>query len=169
MNTILTFSRHSGNENEVDIYFNHCPEAAQPNVTFLGTVSDCGGQLNGGLILLHYCLQVTVYNSFTRGEHIFFVTVCLKNGQRWVKFSSLTPQIQVFVAGRIFGIIKENQQLAVLADEIYFVQATPRTILSSPTSTTKRKRTDFWTRRIPPHTPSKSVRLMGTTSIQPRT
>lgn len=43
----------------------HCPEAAQPNVTFLGVVHERAGQLNHRLTLIYYRLQVAVYNSST--------------------------------------------------------------------------------------------------------
>jgi hypothetical protein len=60
----------------------HCPEAARPIVTVLGTVLERGGQLNDGPTLLHYRLQSTVYNSSSRSHHTFLLTAYFKKGQR---------------------------------------------------------------------------------------
>lgn len=46
--TKLTQSSHPGNEEDIESYFMHCPEAAQPIVTFLGVVIERGGQLTAG-------------------------------------------------------------------------------------------------------------------------
>jgi hypothetical protein len=78
---ILTWPRHPGNLDSPESYCNRCPEAALPTVTFQGIVTNSGGQLNSGSTLLHYLLQVTVYNSSTKSEHTFPVTIYLKNGQ----------------------------------------------------------------------------------------
>jgi hypothetical protein len=87
---ILNHSSHPGNYEDADSYFMHCPEAVQPTVTFLGIVSQHGGQLNNGSTLLHYHPQSTVYNSSSRAQHTFPVTAYFKNGQRWVNLPSLT-------------------------------------------------------------------------------
>jgi hypothetical protein len=60
--TKLTQSSYVDNEEDTESYFMHCPEAAQPIVTFLGIVIERNGQLNDGPTLLHYRLQTTVYN-----------------------------------------------------------------------------------------------------------
>jgi hypothetical protein len=87
----------------------HCPEAAQPIVTVLGTVLERGGQLNGGSTLLHYRLQSTVYNSSSRTHHTFPLTAYFKNGQRWANLPPLNVNTSIFLTGRIFGSTKENR------------------------------------------------------------
>lgn len=109
---ILIWLRHPGNLNSTDSYSNPWPEAVQPTVAFQGIVNNSGGQLNTGSTLLHYRLQVTVYNSSTKAEHTFPVTIYLKSGQQWANFPS---QRQIFVRGCIFGTTKENQQLVIVA------------------------------------------------------
>lgn len=149
--------RHPGNHEDTELYFMHCPEAAQPNVTFLGVVHERDGQLNHGFTLLHYRLQVTVYNSSTRTPHTFPITIYFKNGNRWTNFPPLTPQTQIFVTGRIFGVTKENQQLAVITEDIHFIPTLTQSIPPSPVSTGKRKRPDRWGQRVFPSTPSQSA------------
>jgi hypothetical protein len=95
--TKLTQSRHPGNEQDTEIYFMHCPEAAQPTVTFLGVVLERGGQLNGGPTLLHYRLQTAVYNSSARTYHSFPVTAYFKNGQRLANFPTLKRKCLCFL------------------------------------------------------------------------
>jgi hypothetical protein len=143
----------------------HCPEAAQPSVTFLGVVNKYAGELNNGSTLLHYCLQVTVYNSSTRNQHTFPITAYLRNGPRWAKFPLLTPQTQIFVTGRIFGTTREDQQLAILTDDIHFLASISPPIPPTPTSAEgKRKRTNRWAQRAGPSTPSNSTHLHNTSS-----
>lgn len=143
----------------------HCPEAAQPTVTFLGTILERGGQLNDGPVLLHYRLQTTVYDNSIRAPQTFPITAYFKNGSRWLNFPVLIPQTQIFITGRIFGVTKENQQLAVLTEDIHFLPTPLSAIPPSPSSTGKRKRPDRWATRASPSTPSKSTRLQNTTSM----
>jgi hypothetical protein len=146
----------------------HCPQAAQPTVTFLGTVNDRGGQLNNGSTLLHYRMQTTVYNNSTRTNNTFPITAYFKNGQRWAKFPLLTPNTQVIVTGRIFGMTTENRQLAVITDDIHFLPMATKPYPLTPSSTTpKREQQDRWTRRAPPRTPSKQTNLPQPDVITP--
>lgn len=127
-------------------------------------VSQRGGELNNGPTLLHYRLQSTVYNSSSRSQHTFPITAYFKNGQRWVNFPPLAPNTQVFITGRIFGVTKENQQLAIITDDIHFLPSLTQPLPPSPSSTTgKRKREDRWAQRATPTTPLKSARLLNTT------
>lgn len=136
----------------------HCPEAAQPIVALLGFVLGRGGQLNNGSTLLHYCLQCTVYNSSSRNHHIFPITAYFKNGQRWANFPPLNINSHIFLTGRIFGVTKENRQLAVITDDIHFLPTITQYVPPTPSSTTgKRKFYDRWSQRATPHTPSKSM------------
>lgn len=143
----------------------HCPEAAQPTVTFLGIVLERGGQLNDGPTLLHYRLQTTVYNSSARTYHTFPVTAYFKNGQRWAKFPPLNPNSYVFLTGRIFGLTKESRQLAVVTDDIHFLPRPTHPLPATPTSTGKRKRVDRWSQRAGPQPPSRSVPISRTESL----
>jgi hypothetical protein len=143
----------------------HCPEAAQPTVTFLGVINKYAGELNNGSTLLHYCLQVTAYNSSTRSQHTFPITAYFRNGPRWAKFPLLAPQTPIFVTGHIFGTTKENQQLAVLTDDVHFLPNVPPPIPPTPASAkSKRQRTDRWAQRASPTTPSSSSQFHGTIS-----
>ncbi|KAF7586548.1 hypothetical protein BBP40_008688 [Aspergillus hancockii] len=160
---VLNYSSHPGDHEDTDRYFMHCPEAAQPTVTFLGIVNERGGQLNNGPTLLHYQLQSTVYNTSSRNLHTFPITAYFKNGHRWVNFPPLALNAQVFITGRIFGVTKENQQLAIITDDIHFLPSLTQPLPPSPSSTTgKRKRADRWAQRATPATPSKSARLLDT-------
>ncbi|KAE8397042.1 hypothetical protein BDV37DRAFT_289763 [Aspergillus pseudonomiae] len=85
---------------------------------------------------------------------IFLGTVCERGGQRWVSFPSLSINAQVFITGRIFGLTKENQQLASMTEDVHFLPAPPQPLPPTPSSTLgKRKRTDQWTQRatLAPH------------------
>jgi hypothetical protein len=113
----------------------HCPEEAQPAITFLGVVTTRGGQLNNGSTLLHYGLQSTVYNNSSRTEHTFPITAYFKNGPRWVNFPPLALNIPVFISGRVFGVIKENQQLAVIVDDVHFLPTSTLSVPPTPSST----------------------------------
>lgn len=136
----------------------HCPEEAQPAITFLGVVTTRGGQLNNGSTLLHYGLQSTVYNNSSRTEHTFPITAYFKNGPRWVNFPPLALNIPVFISGRVFGVTKENQQLAVIVDDVHFLPTSTVSVPPSPSSTpSKRKRPNRWMQRAGPSTPSKSI------------
>lgn len=161
----LTQSSHLGNEEHTESYFMHCPQAAQPIVTFLGLVIERGGQLNGGPTLLHYRLQTTVYNSSTRTHHTFPITAYFKNGQRWAKFPPLGINTHVFLTGRIFGRTKEHRQLAVVTDDIHFLPTPNHRLPATPSSTGKRKRVDRWSQRAGPQTPSKSAARSRTESL----
>ena len=135
----------------------HYPEAAQPTVTFLGVVIERGGQLNGGPTLLHYRFQTTVYNSSARTYHTFPITAYFKNGQRWANFPPLNINSYVFLTGHIFGLTKENRQLAVVTDDIHFLPTPNHHLPATPSSTSKRKRVDRWSQRAGPQTPTKSA------------
>ena len=138
----------------------HCPEAAQPVVTILGTVLERGGQLNDGPTLLHYRLQSTVYNSSSRTYHTFPISAYFKNGQRWANFPSLSINTHSFLTGRVFGVTKQNRQLAVITDDIHFLPAISQSLPPTPSPTTgKRKRHDRWSQRATPRPPSTSVTL----------
>ncbi|KAJ5046213.1 hypothetical protein NUH16_003038 [Penicillium rubens] len=143
----------------------HCPEAAQPIVTFLGVVIERGGQLNGGPTLLHYRLQTTVYNSSTRTNHTFPITAYFKNGQRWANFPPLSMNTHVFLTGRVFGLTKEHRQLAVVTDDIHFLPTPNNQLPATPPSTGKRKRVDRWSQRAGPQTPTKSAARPQTESL----
>ena len=106
---MLTQSSYPGNQEDTASYFMHCPEAAQPIVTFLGVVLNRGGQLNDRPTLLHYRLQTTVYNTSTRTQHTFPITAYFKNGQRYANFPPLNINAHVFLTGRIFGLTKESR------------------------------------------------------------
>lgn len=135
----------------------HCPGAAQPIVTFLGVVLGRGGQMNHGQNLLHYRLQTTVYDPSTRTHHTFPITAFFKNGQRWANFPPLKVNAYVFLTGRIFGLTKENRQLAIVADDIHFLPTPTTNLPPTPSPTTgKRKHVDRWSHRAGPTTPSKS-------------
>lgn len=165
MLSFLTLFSHPGDREDADSYFMHCPEEAQPIVTLLGTVGERGGQLKSGSTLLHYCLQSTVHNSSTRTTHIFPITTYLKNGPRWSNFPSLSPNTQVFITGRIFGVTKENRHLAVISDDIHFLPTLPQPITPSPSSTINQtKRTDRWAQRATPSTPTRPARFLNTDS-----
>jgi hypothetical protein len=166
MRLFLTLHSHPGDYEDTDSYFMHCPEEAQPIVTFLGTVIEREGQLNNGPTLLHYHLQSTVYNSSTRTTHTFRITAYLKNGPRWVNFPSLTPNSQVFITGRIFGVTKADPHLAVLTDDIHFVPTIPQPLIPSPSSTvTRTNRAERWAQRPPPTTPSRPTRTLDPDSF----
>ncbi|KAF9884019.1 hypothetical protein FE257_002407 [Aspergillus nanangensis] len=126
---------HPGNYEDTDSYFMHCPAAAQPTVTFLGTVCERGGQLNNGSTLLHYGLQSTVYHTSNRTHHTFSLTAYFKNGQRWVNFPSLSINTQIFITGRIFGLTKENQRSAIMTEDVHFLPALPQPLPATPSST----------------------------------
>jgi hypothetical protein len=146
----------------------YCPEAAQPTVTFLGVIDKHAGELNNSATLLHYCLQVTVYNSSTRYQHTFPITAYLRSGPRWAKFPLLVPQTQIFVTGRVFGTTKENQQLAILTDDIHFLPSISPLITPSPTSAkSKRKLANRWDQRVGRSMPSSSSQFHGTISTLP--
>jgi hypothetical protein len=148
----------------------HCPEAAQPTTTVVGTVLERGGQLNAGSTLLHYCLQSTVYNSSSRSHHTFPLTAYFKNGQRWANFPPLNINTSIFLTGRIFGVTKENRQLAVITDDIHFLPTLSQSLLPTPSPTTgKRKRQDRRAQRANPRSPFKPVALLeddSTSTIQ---
>lgn len=136
----------------------HCPEAAQPTGIFLGTICERGGQLNNGSTLFHYRLQSTVYHTSSQTHHTFPLPAYFNNGQLWVNFPSLSINAQVFITGRIFGLTKENQQFAIMTEDVHFRPAPPQPFPPTPSSTLgKRKRTDRWTQRATPSTPSKSA------------
>jgi hypothetical protein len=161
---------HPGDRKDTDSYFLHCPEAAQPTVTFLSLVVERGGQLNSGSTLLHYRLLSTVYNASTRAAHTFPISAYFKNGQRWVNFPPLNINTYVFITGRIFGVTKENRQLAVIIDDIHFLPSPTlmQPMLNSPPSTTaKRKPLDRWSRRASPGTPSKAAHLQQSSQSSP--
>jgi hypothetical protein len=149
----------------------HCPEAAQPIVTVLGTVLKRGGQLNDGPTLLHYRLQSTVYNSLSRSHHSFLLTAYFKNGQRWPNFPPLNINTSIFLTGRIFGVTKGNRQLAVITDDIHFLPNLSQSLPPTPSLTTgKRKRQDRWSQRANARSSFKSVALSegdSTSTIQP--
>ncbi|KAJ5118367.1 hypothetical protein N7476_010728 [Penicillium atrosanguineum] len=150
--------RHPGNQEDIDSYFMHRPSAAQPIVTFLGLVLERRGQLNDGRNLLQYRLETTVYNPSTRTPNIFPITAFFKNGQRWANFPPLNVNAHVFLTGRIFGLTKEARQLAVVTDDIHFLQMSTTSLPLTPSSATgKRKRVDRWSQRAGPTTPSKST------------
>ncbi|KAJ5240419.1 uncharacterized protein N7469_002010 [Penicillium citrinum] len=150
--------RHPGNQEDPDSYFMHCPSAAQPIVTFLGVVLERKGQLNDGRNLLHYRLQTTVYNPSTRTPHTFPITAYFKNGQRWANFPPLNLNTHVFLTGRIFGLTKEDRQLAVVTDDIHFLPTSTSSLPPTPSSAIgKRKRVDRWSQRAGLTTPSKST------------
>ncbi|GFF87297.1 hypothetical protein IFM53868_05101 [Aspergillus udagawae] len=156
-----TIDRHPGDHNNADVYFMHCPEAAQPTVTFAGVVTERGGQLNNGPTLLHYHLQCTVYDTSSRSHHTFPITAYFKNGQRWSNVPSLALNTQLFITGRIFGQTKESPQLAVIADDIHFLPMIAQPLPLSPSSVTgKRKLNDRWARCATPTTPTNSTRLL---------
>jgi hypothetical protein len=113
----------------------HCLEAAQPTITFLGTVYKHRGQLNNRSTLLHYQLQSTVYHTSNRTHHTFPLTAYFKNGQRWVNFPSLSINAQVFITGHIFRLTKENQQLAIITEDVHFLLAPPQPLPPTPSST----------------------------------
>ncbi|KAJ5414882.1 hypothetical protein N7509_000216 [Penicillium cosmopolitanum] len=160
-----TLHRHPGNEEDTETYFMHCPEAAQPTVTFLGIVLERGGELNGGPTLLHYRFRTTVYNSSTRTYHTFPVTVYFKNGPRWANFPALNINSYVFLTGRIFGLTKKHRQLAVVTDDIHFLPTPTHHLPATPSSTGKRKRVDRWSQRAGPQTPTKSAPSSLTDSL----
>jgi hypothetical protein len=145
----------------LETYRMHCPEAAPPIVTFLGIVEKCGGRLNDGPTLLHYDLQATVYDSSSRDQITFPISVYLKNGNRWINFPRLAIQSPIFVAGRLCGITIESPHLAVIADDIYFVQGPLRPMTPSSASSTQ-KQSDRWGQRAPT-TPSKRTSLPSST------
>jgi hypothetical protein len=164
----LTQSRHLGDHNNADAYFMHCPEAAQPIMTFTGVITERGGELNNGPTLLHYRLQCTVYNSSTQSHHTFSITAYFKNRQSWSNFPPLSLNTQLFIAGRIFGQTKKSSQLAMMTDDIHFLPMLTQPPPLSPSSTTgKRKRSDRWTQRATPSTPTKSTRLLQADLRQP--
>jgi hypothetical protein len=122
----------------------HCPEAAQPTVTFLGTICERGGQLNNGSTLLHYRLQSTVCHTSNRTHHTFPLTAYFKNGQRWLNFPSLSINAQVFITGRVFELTKENQQLAIMTEDVHFLPAPPQPLPPTPSqfSASENEQTD---------------------------
>jgi hypothetical protein len=64
----------------------------------------------------------------------------------------------VFLTGRIFGLTKEDRQLAVVTDDIHFLPTSASSLPPTPSSATgKRKRPDRWSQRAGPTTPSKST------------
>ncbi|OGE46776.1 hypothetical protein PENARI_c113G04154 [Penicillium arizonense] len=155
---VMEYYFHPGDQEDTDSYFMHCPGAAQPIVTFLGVVLERRGQLNDGRNLLHCRLQTTVYNPSTRTPHTFPITAFFKNGQRLANFPPLYANASVFVTGRIFGLTKENRQLAVVTDDIHFLPTSTNSLPPTPSSASgKRKRVDRWSQRAGPTTPSKST------------
>ena len=166
----LTHSRHLGDQEDTRSYFSHCPEAALPVVTILATVLERGGQLNSGFTLLHYRLQSTVYDSSSRSHHTFPLTAYFKNGQRWVNFPQLNINTNIFLTGRIFGVTKQNRQLAVITDDIHFLPSLPQSLPPTPTSTTgKRKWQDRWSQRAnarSPFPPAAALEDDPTSAIQ---
>jgi hypothetical protein len=128
----------------------YCPAAAPPTVTFQGTVTHSGGTLNRGATLLHYDLQVAVYNNFTKTQATFMVRAYFKNGRRWAKFPSLIPQSRLFVVGKVCGVTVQERQLAVLVEAVFFI---PKDSIANiippqtPQSSAKRKRQDRWGQR----------------------
>ncbi|KAJ5198760.1 uncharacterized protein N7498_001710 [Penicillium cinerascens] len=158
--------RHPGDQEDTSSYFMHCPEAALPVVTVLATVLEREGQLNTGTTLLHYRLQSTVYNSSTRSHNTFPLTAYFKNGQRWVNFPPLSINTNIFLTGRIFGITKNNRQLAVITDDIHFLPTQPQSLPSTPSPTaSKRKRQDRWSQRANTGSPLKPAPVLEDDSI----
>ena len=144
----------------------HCPEAALPVITVLATVLARGGQLNTGATLLHYRLQSTVYNSSTRSYNTFPLTAYFKNGQRWVNFPPLGINTNIFLTGRIFGVTKNNRQLAVITDDIHFLPTHPQSFPSTPSPTaSQRKRQDSWSQRAKIGSPPKPAAVLEDDSI----
>ncbi|PCG88157.1 Hypothetical protein PENO1_111810 [Penicillium occitanis (nom. inval.)] len=97
----------------------------------------------------------------------FPITAYFKNGSRWTNFPVLSPQTQIFITGRIFGVTKENTQLALLTEDIHFLptSATPIPPPTPSSTTGKRKRPDRWATRASPTTPSKPTRLQNPTFL----
>ncbi|OJZ86605.1 hypothetical protein ASPFODRAFT_606716 [Aspergillus luchuensis CBS 106.47] len=126
--TLLDVSSHLGNYEDVDSYFIHCPEAAQPTITFLGTVCEREGQLNNRPTLLHYHLQSTVYHTSNHTHYTFPLTAYFKSSQHGVNFPSLSINTQIFITGHIFGLTKEHQQLAIITEDVPFLPALPQSM-----------------------------------------
>lgn len=99
--TLLNVSSHPGNHEGSDSYFMHCLEAAQPTVTFLGTVCERGGQQDGST-LLHYRLQSTFIIPLIEPIIPSHYSPTFKNGQCWVNFPLLSTNAQIFITSRIF-------------------------------------------------------------------
>jgi hypothetical protein len=106
--------------------------------------------------ILHYRLQTTVYSLSTRTPHPFPITAFFKNGRRWVIFPPPNVNAHVFLTGRIFGLTKEDRQLAVVRHDIHFLPTPTNSLQLTPSSATgKRRRVDRWDQRTEPTTPSK--------------
>lgn len=163
--TILTQSSHPGNKEDTQSYFMHCPEAAQPIVTFLGFVLERGGQLNGGPTLLHYRLQTTIYNTSTRTHHTFPITTYFKNSPRQANFPPMSTNTHVFLTGRVFGLTKEHRQLAVVTDDLHFLPTPNHYLPATPSSTSKQKRVDRQSQRTGPQTPTRVTARPRTESL----
>lgn len=151
----------------------HCPEAAPPTITLMGTVIRSGGQLNEGQTLLHYDLRTTVYDSSVKTQATFMVRIYFTNGKQWANFPSITPQSRVIVAGHVCGLTVEEPHLAVQVDDIYFVPGGPPSMPATPqtpqsSAGTKRPVRDRWGRRagvrssvsVEQSTPSKRPRRL---------
>jgi len=169
----LTNPSHPGDYTDPEAYAMHCPEAAHPTITLMGTVIRSGGQLNEGQTLLHYDLRTTVYDSSVKTQATFMVRIYFKNGKRWANFSSITTQSRVIVAGHVCGLTVEEPHLAVQVDDIYFVPGGPPSMLATPQTPqsaagTKRPVRDRWGRRagvgssvsVEQSTPSKRPRRL---------
>lgn len=90
-------------------------------------------------VLPHYPLQTTVYNPSTRTPLTFPMTAFFKSRQLWANFPSPNVNTHVFVTDRIFGLAKEDRQLAVMTDDIHFLQTSTETESSPQPSTTTLK------------------------------
>lgn len=149
---LLKHCSHPGDHTDTETYNNHCPEAAPPVITALGTVGESGGNINNGATLFHYNLDITVYVPSTRSQVTFPLRIYFKNGKRWVRFPPLSPQSLIFFTGHLCGLTKITRQLAVLVNDIYFFPGAPKAPPSTPQrqdgAGSLKEIRDRWTRRV---------------------
>ncbi|GKZ85559.1 hypothetical protein AnigIFM56816_011527 [Aspergillus niger] len=149
----LTNLSHPGDYPDPEVYTMHCPEAALPTITLMGTVIRSGGQLNEGQTLLHYDLRTTVYDSSVKTQAAFKVRIYFEDGKQWDSFPSIIPQSRNIVTGHVCGLtVEEPPRLAVQVDDIYFVPGGPPSMPATPQTPppeagTKRPVCDRWGRR----------------------
>jgi hypothetical protein len=165
--TLLTPFSQPDNQEDRATYFVHCREAAQPIVTVLAVVLERGGQLNDGQNLLH-----TVSRPPCTTRQLVPLTISpLWPVSRTVSVGPtflLLIQTPTSFTGRMFSLTKKNRQLAIITDDVHFLQIPTQNLPPTPSSTTgKRRRVDRWTQRAGPITLTKTGPSNETSLINP--
>jgi hypothetical protein len=87
--------------------------------------------MNRGATLLHYDFRVVTYTSGTKSLNEFTIRACLNNGERWVKFPSLTNYAKMLVMGRVCGVTTKDTCTFYGGTDGAFQLASPQTPLTA--------------------------------------